>query len=201
VARVAVSAAAVSICVAGAFLLGREQAPASPAALVSRPMPNVVLAMRDLARLETASFHMERLVELTDEQSRLFGLVKARDQIMIVVVGDVVAGIDMAKLQDSDVHVDPPTASVRIVLPAPEVLSTAIDETQTHLYGRRTDLLATRKEELEGLARKEAAAQIENGARDGGILDRARTSADRTVRALLQSLGFERVSVEWKDPA
>jgi hypothetical protein len=78
------------------------------------------------------------------------------------------------------------------------VLSTAIDEKLTHVYGRSTDLLAERKEELETLARKEAAQQIEKGARDGGILDRARSSAERTLRALVLSLGYKMVVVEWK---
>jgi hypothetical protein len=194
------AAVVLAVAVAAAFLLGRAWVPAASSdRVVSRPTPNVVLAMRDLSRLEAATFHMEKVIELTDEQSRLFGLVQARDQILLVAVGDVVAGVDMAKLADSDVQVDPAGGGVRVLLPAPEVLSTSIDESQTHVYGRSTDLLAARKEELEGLARKEAAEQIEKGARDGGILDRARTSAERTVRALVQSLGFERVVVEWKD--
>jgi len=154
--------------------------------------------MRDLSRLESATFHMEKVVELTDEQSTLFGLVQAKDQILLVAVGDVVAGVDMAKLGDGDVQVDAASGTVRVVLPAPEVLSTAIDEKQTHVYGRSTDLLATRKEELETLAREEAAGQIERGAREGGILDRARASAERTVRALVLSLGFQKVVVEWR---
>src|ERR1700733_14073636 len=102
---------------------------------------------------------MEKVIELTDEQSRLFGLVQAKDQILLVAVGDVVAGVDMGKLAESDVHVDETGGTVRVVLPAPDVLSTAIDEKLTHVYGRSTDLLAERKEELETLARKEAAQQ------------------------------------------
>jgi Protein of unknown function (DUF4230) len=196
----AVAAVLVVVCTAGAFVLGRERAetPASADRLVSRPTSEVILAVRDLSRLESASFHMEKIVELTDEQSRLFGLVQARDQILLVAVGDVVAGVDLTKLADGDVEVDPASGSVRVLLPAPEVLTTAIDEAQTHVYGRTTDLLAARKDELESLARKEAAERIEKGARDGGILDRARTSAERTVRALLQSLGFRQVIIEWK---
>jgi hypothetical protein len=199
-ARVAagvVGALVLAVCVAASFVLGRENGTTGADRVVSRPTPNVVLAVRDLSRLEAATFHMEKVIELTDEQTRLFGLVQARDQILLVAVGDVVAGVDMARLADADVQVDP-TGGVRIVLPGPEVLSTAIDETLTHVYGRSTDLLATRKEELEGLARKEASEQIEKGAREGGILDRARTSAERTVRALLLSLGFQRVVVDWK---
>jgi hypothetical protein len=193
----AVGIVLLAACVAAAFVLGRARSPASADLVVSRATPDVILAMRDLSRLEAATFHMEKVIELTDEQSRLFGLVQARDQILLVAVGDVGAGVDMAGLDDSDVQVDPAGGGVRVVLPAPQVLTTAIDEAQTHVYGRTTDLLATRKEQLEGLARKEAAEQIERGARDGGILDRARSSVERTVRALLASLGFQRVVIEW----
>ncbi len=195
----AVAAVVLALGVAGAFVLGRAYAPAAASdRVVSRPTPDVILAMRDLSRLEGATFHMEKVIELTDEQSRLFGLVQARDQILLVAVGDVVAGVDLSKLGDSDVQVDSAGGGVRVVLPAPEVLSTSIDEAKTHVFGRSTDLLAARKEELEGLARKEAAEQLEKGAREGGILDRARASAERTVRALLRSLGFERVVIAWK---
>ena len=203
-ARLAVSALAAVVlaaCVGGAFVLGRELGPAGSGHVVSRPTPSVVLAMRDLSRLEAATFHIEKVIELTDEQSRFFGLVQARDQILLVAVGDVVAGVDLAQLTDADVQLDPAGGGVRVVLPAPTILSTRIDEGQTHVHGRSTDLLAARKEELESLARKEAVEQIEKGARDGGILERARTSAERTVRALLQSLGFERIAVEWKGRA
>jgi hypothetical protein len=193
---VAVAIVAVAVCSTAAFMIGRSP-PATTTSITSRPTPNVVLAMRDLSRLETATFHMEKVIELTDEQSRLFGLVQAQDRILLVAVGDVVAGVDLSKISDSDVVVDD-SGGVRVVLPPPEVLSSAIDERLTHVYGRSTDLLATRKEELEGLARKEAQQQIERGARDGGILERARTSAERTVRALLASLGFRQVTVEWK---
>jgi Protein of unknown function (DUF4230) len=193
----AVAGVVLVLGVAGGFALGRAHGPESTEALTSRPTPNVVLAVRDLARLEATSFHMEKVIELTDEQSRLFGLVTAKDQILLVAVGDVVAGVDLSKLGDSDVEVDP-SGGVRVALPPPEILSTTIDEARTHVYGRTTDLLAARKDELEGLARKEAAEQIEKGARDAGILDRARMSTAQTVRALLQSLGFRQIVVGWR---
>jgi hypothetical protein len=198
VALIAAGATALSLAlvVAALLLKGGGQTHATSEAITMRPTPSVILAVRDLSRLEAASVHMEKVIELTDEQSRFFGLVTAKDQILLVAVGDVVAGVDMSKLADTDVQVDP-TGGVRVVLPPPEVFSTAIDEGQTHVFGRTTEMLASRKEELEGLARKEAAVEIEKGALDGGILERARANATRTVRALLQSLGFPRVVVEW----
>jgi hypothetical protein len=154
--------------------------------------------MHDVSRLEAETFHMEKVIELTDEQTRLFGIVQARDAILLVAVGDVVAGVDLGKVGDADVRVDPTDKSVRIELPAPEVFSTSIDETQTHVYSRATDLLANRKEELEGIARKEAAEQMTKGALDAGLFARTRASVERSVRALLLSLGFSRVSIAWR---
>jgi hypothetical protein len=198
VVRALVGVAFVAAVVA-AFLLGRTTpAGGGGGRTTLRPTASVVLAMRDLSRLETESFHMEKVIELTDEQSRLFGLVQAKDAILLVAVGDVVAGVDLAGVGDGDVRVDAATGAVHVDLPAPQVLSTSIDEAQTHVVSRSTELLATRKEELEGLARKEAAEQIEKGARAAGILDRARAGAERTVRALLQSLGFGTVVVSWR---
>jgi hypothetical protein len=197
VVRVLVAAAFVA-AIALAFVAGRWHGPDGAGGPSSRPSASVVLAMRDLSRLETEAFHVEKVIELTDDQSRLFGLVQAKDAILLVAVGDVVAGVDLAGIGDGDVHVDPETGRVRVDLPAPRVLSTSIDESQTRVVSRSTELLATRREDLESLARKEAAEQIEKAARDAGILARAQTAAERTVRALLQSLGFHDVVLTWR---
>jgi hypothetical protein len=193
----ALVAVAFVACVTIAFVLGRSREEARGDRPAMRSTATVVVAMRDLSRLETQSFHMEKVIELTDEQSRLFGLVQAKDAILLVAVGDVVAGVDLGQVGDADVRVDPADGTVHVDLPPPQVLTTAIDEAQTHVYSRSTELLASRKEDLEGLARKEAAAELEKGARAAGILDRARAGAERTVRALLQSLGFRVVVVSW----
>src|SRR5436190_5126315 len=44
-----------------------------------RTTPSVIVAVRDLARLEGAEFRIDRVVSLTDKQDRLFGLVEAKD--------------------------------------------------------------------------------------------------------------------------
>jgi hypothetical protein len=36
------------------------------------------------------------------------------------------------------------------------------------------------------------------GALDAGLLARTRASAERTVRAIIQSLGFARISIAWR---
>ncbi len=184
-------------CVGAAFWLG-TRTPLTGGSLAGvRAGPTVVLAVRDLSRLESASYHVEKVIELTDAQSKLFGLLEAKDAILLVAVGDVIAGVDLSTLSEGDVLVEDEGHAVRVTLPAPEVLSAALDEAQTHVYGRRTDVLASRNEKLEGMARSEAERQMRQAAVDEGILARANTSAEHTVRGLLRSLGYTRIDLRW----
>jgi hypothetical protein len=164
-----------------------------------RATPGVIAAIRDLSRLDTTSFHIEKVVEARDQQSRLWGLVQPKDAILLVAVGDVVAGVDLSKLRDEDVRIEPGTHGVRLRLPPPEVLSSSLDERSTHVVLRVTDVLAERNEQLEGDARRQAEQEMRDAAVSAGILERARASADRTLRALLRSLGYADVEIVFSD--
>ncbi len=196
----AVVAACLVAAVALSALLRPRLPPASTSRLEVAPTPNVIVAMRELARLETQTFHMERVIELTDEQTHLFGLVKAKDALLLVAAGDVTAGIDLDELRDEDVRVDWPNKTVRVKLPAPEVFTVALDNEKTHVVTHTTDTLAERREDLEGKARAQAESTMRSGAIEGGILTRAKDSGERQVRSLLRSLGFESIQVDWSEP-
>jgi hypothetical protein len=193
-------AAAVGACAVAGFLAGRAwvSGEAHPERSV-RATPGVVTMIRDVARLEATSFHIEKVVEATDRQKRLWGFVEAKDALLLVAVGDVVAGVDLDKLRDEDVHVDADAGAVTVRLPPPEILSVALDERATHVYSRSTDTLAAHDEQLEGDARRAAEEQMRKAALDEGILDRARVSAGRTLGGLLRSLGYEHVDVGFRD--
>jgi hypothetical protein len=186
----------------GAFFLGRchpfgdSLPPESSSVVTVQPSPNVILAVRELARLETTDYHVERVIELADEQVHLFGLVRAKDALLLVAAGDVVAGVDLRKIGDADLVVDWPRRQVRVRLPAPEIFSVAIDNARTHVVTRTTDTLATRKEELEGHARSEAESSMRQAALEAGVLPRAKVAAERAIAELLRGLGFEKVTFE-----
>jgi hypothetical protein len=183
-----------------AFLLLRPaKAPQAQEVVELKPTPGVITAIRDLARLETTSYHVEKVVQATDTQARLWGLVEAKDELLLIAAGDVVAGVDLSKVHEEDVHANPATRSIRLTVPAPEVLSAALDQKSSRVYSRHTDVLAGRREQLEGQARQAAEDQMRGQALDAGILDHARTSAEVTLRALLQALGFEHVEIDWRD--
>jgi hypothetical protein len=177
-----------------AFFVGRRSAETVPSASSSvitvSPSPNVILAVRELARLETMDYHVERVIELADEQERLFGLVHAKDALLLVAAGDVVAGVDLTKLSDADFTVDWPSRRAHVRLPEPEIFAVTIDNARTHVVTRSTDTLATRREELEGHARREAETTMRQAALEAGVLPRAKTAAARAVAELLRGLGF-----------
>ncbi|HEX7451486.1 MAG TPA: DUF4230 domain-containing protein, partial [Polyangiaceae bacterium] len=147
--------------------------PLSSSITVVRPTPDVLVAVKDLARLESASFHMERVIDLTDKQSRLFGLVQTEDAILLVAVADVSAGVDLQKLTTDDVHVDAEKKTATLTLPAPEVFHAELDNSKTYVHTRHTGALATRQENLETRARQEAERTLIDAALQGGLLKRA----------------------------
>ncbi len=162
---------------------------------VVRPSPNVVTAIRELSRLESAEYHLERVMDVTDQQTRAYGLFEAQDSLLLVVAGDVVAGVDLANLGEGDVHVDRQTGSVRVTLPAPKILSARLDSERTYVHSRKTDLLAKHNPRLESDARSRAEKELAAAAREAGILDKASGGARRTVENLLRALGFRTVEV------
>ncbi len=160
-----------------------------------RSTPSVVVAVRDLARLESVEFHVERVIDLRDRQSLLFGLIKTQDAILFVAVGQVIAGVDLGELVDDDVTVDRAKGTASVRLPPARVLSTRLDNERSWVFARTTDVLAQRREDLETRARHEAERTLEQAAVEGEILVRARANAERTVEALVRSLGYTTVTV------
>jgi hypothetical protein len=175
-----------------------DQGPARDPRTVVRPTGTVLMSVRDLARLETNELHMEKVIDLTDKQSRLFGLLDTTDALLLIAAGDVTIGLDLKKVGDGDFTIDRETGQARLVLPAPEILSVRLDEKNTYVYKRTTGLLAQRNEQLESKARQEAVKAIEEAARDGAIMEKARKQAERQVRELLEKFGVTKVTFGWR---
>jgi hypothetical protein len=195
-AAIALGAAAVT-AVALLAWIPRWLAPSDATIVTSTP--SVVVAVRELARLESAQAHIERVIELRDKQSALFGLISVQDAILLVAVGEVMAGVDLSGVRDDDIVADRAHGSVRLMLPAPEVLTVRLDNERTWIYSRATDLLAQRHEDLETRARREAERTLEQTAIDSGLIETARVNAERTLESLLHSLGYTSVTIGWRE--
>jgi hypothetical protein len=172
-------------------------APAADGGMVLRETNAVIVAVRDLAVLQTTSYHIERVIDLRDRQSHLFGLFESEDAVLLVAAADIAAGVDLGLLGRDDIVIDPERRVARVRLPPPAVISVRLDNDSTYVHTRSTDALAVRAKTLETRARQEAERALERAALDAGILHRARENAARTVKALVQSLGYSRVEVEF----
>lgn len=189
-------------CCGLAYVAGQRQwlqrePRAVPEALEVKPASDVVVAVQALARLETVAFHMERVVEVQDRQSRLFGLVQADDEILLVAVGDVTAGVDLVELGPNAIQIDPSLGRVTLRLPEPEVFSARLDNQRTRVHARRTDLLARRVEAIESRARQQAEVGIRQAALEAGILEHAERNAALTLSALVSSFGYSDVDIHF----
>jgi hypothetical protein len=205
-ARLYAGVAAFALVAGGAYVAGR--ATATPVRLLPSPTtvtvdvarsPNVLSAMRDLARLETEQFHFERTVDMTRTESHLYGAIQGKDHLLLVASGDVTAGVDLGDLVEGDVSVDWPRRAVTMTLPNARVLSSDLDEGGTRVFERHTSLFAHRDENLESAARQRAEQDMRAAAEDAGIVRRANERAKHTVEALLRSLGFREVTLKTRD--
>ncbi len=117
------------------------------------------------------------------------------EKLLLVAVGEVEAGVDLDELEQEDVRVVGKT--VTIDLPQARILDSSLDEDATRLYDRDRGLLKPQgNDELLEEARRNALEQIQEEARNSGILEKAQSNARDSVRTLATSLGYEKVVFE-----
>lgn len=154
--------------------------------------------VKDVQKLnELSSVQWTQSVPVTGESGgvRLMPEFLRGESVVLIAVGEVRAGVDLDELREGDVSVE--KGRVVIDLPEPEILSAALDEEETRVYDRDQGLLNFHPDEdLETEARREAVRRLEDSARDNGILKQAEENAETSLRAFIQSLGFEEVEFE-----
>jgi hypothetical protein len=155
--------------------------------------PTVVDRIQRLQRLETVVYTMDKLVTGARENP-VFPDFLAGDRLLMMVHGEVVAGIDFSNLKLGDVTVE--GKQVRLHLPAAQVFSTRLDGAKTRVYSRQTGLLVPTDPNLETRVRQEAERQMQEAALADGILRTAQQNAVSTITGLLQGLGFEKIDFE-----
>ena len=155
--------------------------------------PTVVDRIQRLQRLETVIYTMDKLVTGAKENP-IFPDFLAGDRLLMLVHGEVVAGIDFSGLKPGDVRVN--DRQVHLHLPAAQVFSVRLDSAKTRVYSRQTGLLVSTDPNLETQVRQEAERQLQEAALGDGILRTAQQNAASTITSLLQGLGFEKIEFE-----
>lgn len=151
----------------------------------------LVTQVKELNRLETAAMHVVHVGTVT-QSYKLVPNALAGDEITFLAAGDVIAGIDLARLTPQDVWRSP-DGTVNMRLPPAEVLITRVDNEKSRVLNRDTGVLRRRDVDLETRARQHAEENIRAEAVKKGILTIANESGEKKLAGFLNTLGFEKV--------
>ncbi len=150
--------------------------------------PTIVRQIQQLQRLETVVFSLDKIVS-GGQESRYLPKLLAGDRLLLIVYGEVTAGVDLGRIEAANVTVG--EHAIQITLPEPEIFATRIDNDRTRVYSRETGLFTRVDPNLESDVRREAERQIRQAALDNGILRHATANARTTLASFLRGLGFE----------
>ncbi len=180
--------AAVVISLLGFFLWIRS----GRATLTELNSPAVLMQVKRLNQLVTVKYSLQRVVGLKEERQP-FGA----ESILLMVEGQVLAGVDLGELKDSDCQVSP-SRTVALRLPPARILDVSLNETNTKVWDRHitwwTPWVAP-DPELEHRARLSALDAVKSAALSMGILNDAQKNAQTSIEELLRLMNVEHPSV------
>jgi hypothetical protein len=146
---------------------------------------SVIHEVQSLSEIITVKYVVEKVVILDDV--KWYG----DSRVLLLAHGVVKAGIDLKRLQPSDVSISGKTITMR--LPMVQVTDAYLDDKETQVIDHTTGLLRTYDKDMEQSARQEAVEEITMAARKGGILDDADKRARTELETFFKQAGFESV--------
>ena len=156
--------------------------------------PVVLEGIQKLDRLDTVRMTQSIVVTKETGGTELRRFLTG-EEVILVAVGDVEAGVNLSDLTEEDVQVEEKIVTLR--MPEPEISSVSLDEEQTRLYDRDQGILRLRPDEtLVEEARQEAQDELVAAARQNDIRATAERNAEDTVRTFLTTLGYKEVQFE-----
>jgi hypothetical protein len=148
---------------------------------------SVVTQVKQLRDLATVRFSVQRVVGLTEPKVPV-----GSESILLIVQGEVVAGVDLAALRPEDAQFQKKD-TVYIRLPASKILDAYLNEQQTKVWDRRITWWTPwvpYDQDLERKARLSGLEEVKKAALAGGILNQATSNAERAIREVLAAFGL-----------
>ena len=174
--------------------------------VVDRSTPPLLLALDDLHEYHAATADLQVLVDLEIDTPWVPSVISG-ERIHFMAVGTADAYVDFEGLDAGAVTLSPDGESATIVLPAPEMSEVRIDPEQSRVVDRDRGLVErlggaflenpTDDSDLYALAERRIGA----AAADSDLLQRAEANTRDMLTALATSLGVERVTVDFEEPA
>lgn len=169
---------------------------------VDRSGAAVLRSIEDLSDYRAATGHFEVVVDLEEDAAGLPSFIRG-ERTLFVAVGTVDASVDFSGLGEDAVEISEDRRSVSLRLPEAELSDAAIDPEQSYVVARQRGLV----DRLGGVFEDEptserqlyilAEQKLEAAATQGSLTATAEQNTRAMLDALLRSLGFTEVSVEF----
>lgn len=159
----------------------------------------VLLSLEELSEFRAASAYLEVVVDLEEDTDFVPDFISG-ERVIYVGKGSVDAYVDFSDLGEDRVVVSDDGESVTVTLPAPRVAEPALDLDESYVADADAGLIDRFSgSEIEREAQLEAADRLGQVAGEGNLLELAKSSTTDTLEALLDSLGFTEVVVEFDE--
>jgi hypothetical protein len=144
--------------------------------------------VQQLKELVAVKYRMQRVVGLRESKLPL-----GEESILLIVEGEVDAGVDLGKLRAQDVAIKR-DRNVTVTLPPAEVFKTFIDEKGTKVWDRRITWWTPwvpYNPDLEHQARLQAISDFRQAALDAHVLPQAQKNAETALRDFCNAVGLK----------
>ena len=170
---------------------------------VDRSQPALLERLSDLSEYRAASAELQVLIDV-EEDIRFLPSFVAGQRVTFLAGGSVDGAVDFGELGDGAVEID--GDDVTITLPGAEIVDVDVDPDRSYVVNRDRGILdriggifsdnPTGEQELYQLAEDKLRAAAD----DSALIDRAERNTRKMLEALLHSLGFDEVTVEFEEP-
>jgi hypothetical protein len=153
----------------------------------------VVQRIQGLSRLETVTYSIQTVVTV-ERPGSFLGIGSQR--LLVIVHGNVVAGVDLGKLRPQDVTVLDNGRRVVVRLPEAEIFSAQVDGGRTEVYDHQTGLFTQPDTNLVVEAQKAAGEKVLQAACADGVMQQATEQAEQALRQIIGLMEIERIDFE-----
>lgn len=149
---------------------------------------SVVMQIKQLKQLVTVKYSIQRVEGLREPKIPL-----GEESILLMVQGEVLAGVDLDRLSSHDIQYTS-ERSATITLPAAHILYSFLDEKQTKVWDRQITWWTPwvpYDNDLEHRARLQAIDDVRKAALNMGILDQSQKNAELAIRDILAAFQIQ----------
>jgi Protein of unknown function (DUF4230) len=171
----------------------------------NRTGPVLLVSIQKIQKFEAATGNFQVVVDIQEDQKFIPDLI-FNDRSLFVADGSVNASIDFSKLGPTDVVTNAARTSATITLPTPTLDPATLDLSRSHIVVEQTGLINKLGNLFGGDSSKQqelylyAQTQIAAAAQDSQLVQTAQESTTTMLTALLTSLGFTTIVINFPQP-